>query len=427
MARADAERAVAACLRREGGRLILADQALAPDARLRVLAAGKAAVPMARALVARAGPRVAEGLVVSKPGHGGPVPGLAFREAGHPVPDARSAAAGLAALALAARAGAGEVLVVLLSGGASALLSTPLPGLDAADVAHTTEALLRAGAEIGVLNAVRKHLLAVAGGRLARASRASAVVVLAVSDVPGDDAAVLGSGPCAPDPSRYADALAAVRRLGAEQALPPRVRAHLRAGAAGEREESVKPGDPALACVRTRVLVSNADALAGVAEAAAAQGVRARVVTRELRGEARVVGRRLAALARAAAGTGAGSPCLLLAGGETTVTVRGAGRGGRSQELALAAALELSGVPDVALLAAGTDGSDGPTEAAGAHADGGTVARGAACGRDARAALAANDSHGFFAAEGGLLVTGPTGTNVRDLVLLRLGRPAPDG
>src|SRR5690606_29580333 len=243
--------------------------------------------------------------------------------------------------------------------------------------------------------------------------------LLAISDVPGDRLDVIGSAPCTPDPSTFADALAVVARRGLREALPPAVVAYLEAGARSARPESPKPGDPAFARVHAAVLASNATALEAARAAAAARGWRAIVVTRSLRGEARVVGSRLAALGRSVADTG---PLCLLAGGETTVTVRGRGRGGRSQELALAAALGLAGSRGIGLLAAGTDGTDGPTDAAGAYTDGDTVARGARCGVAAAAALADNDAYGFFAAEGGLLRPGPTGTNVMDLVLLGVDR-----
>jgi glycerate-2-kinase len=230
----------------------------------------------------------------------------------------------------------------------------------------------------------------------------------------GDDPAVIASGPCTADPSRYADALGVLARRGLRERVPPAVLAHLEAGARGGRDESAKPGDPALARVAFRVLASNRDALAAACDAARREGVPAVVLTGALRGEAREVGARLAALARASAPRRA---TLLAAGGETTVTVRGAGLGGRCQELALAAALGLAGDARAALLAAGTDGSDGPTDAAGAFADGATAAR---APREAARALAENDSHRFFAGEGGLFRTGPTRTNALDLVLLLL-------
>jgi glycerate-2-kinase len=394
--------------REEDGALRVAGEPLPPGARLVVLALGKAALPMARALEALAGDAIRAGLVVAK--DAGLAGRLPLRVTGHPVPDARSAEAGCEALRIAAEARPEDVLLVLLSGGASSLLATPAEGLSLEDLAGTNERLLASGAAIDELNAVRKHLSALAGGRLALRAVSRRIEVLAISDVPGDRFDVIGSGPCAPDPTRYGDALDVLRRHGIATQVPASVVAHLEAGTRGERDETPKPGDPRLARVRHTLLASNRTALAAASEAAAGQGLRPHLVTARLCGEARVAGRRLAALALAAR---IHEPCCLLAGGETTVRVRGRGRGGRSQELALAAALQLAGRANAALLAAGTDGSDGPTDAAGAFADGGTVARGG----DACAALADNDAYGFFAREGGLLRTGPTGTNVMDLVI----------
>jgi glycerate-2-kinase len=409
--------AVARGVQREGALLAVAGVIPPSKTRCTVLAAGKAAPAMAAAFVAEAGARVRGGLVVTKDGHGAAPHGFRLLEAGHPLPDARSEAAGEAALGLAAAVDPGDALVVLLSGGASALLACPVEGVTLAALRETTDQLLRAGAEIGELNCVRKHLTRVSGGRLAATTRARLILVLAISDVLGDDWATIGSGPCAADPTTYADALGVLARRGLEARVSATVRAHLEAGAAGRREETVKPGDPVLARVHAQRVASNRDALAAARAAAQGEGLAAVVLTDGLRGEAREVGRRLAAAARTLR---PGPPRLLLAGGEPTVTVRGRGRGGRAQELALAAALELDGDARVALLAAGTDGSDGPTPAAGAYVDGGTVARGAAAGQDARAALAENDAYGFFAREGGAFVTGPTGTNVMDLVLVRV-------
>jgi len=418
VAAVDARRAVAGATSAPGAPPEILGERLPSDARLVVLAAGKAACAMAGALEERLGPRIARGLAVTKDGHALPLARCTVREAGHPVPDARSDAAGRAALSLAAGARSDEILVVLLSGGASALLSSPPDGVSHEDLARTNAALLASGAGIEELNAVRKHLSVLSGGRLAAASGAGRVLVLAISDVIGDALDVIGSGPCAADPTTFADALAVLRRRGLDGpgALPSSVRARLAAGAEGRVEETPKPGDPRLARVRSAVLARNADALEAARAEARVRGVEARIVTRALTGEARDAGRRLAALGRAVGS--ADAPRLLLAGGETTVTVRGPGRGGRCQELALAAALEIAGDPSLALLAAGTDGSDGPTDAAGAYADGGSVARGAAAGVAAAEALARNDAHAFFAAEGGLVRTGPTRTNVMDLVLI---------
>jgi glycerate-2-kinase len=397
----------------------VAGEPLAPGSRCVVIAAGKAAPALAVAFEQAAASLALRGLVVTRD-PGGPRPvRLALREAGHPLPDDRSSAAGLAALEAAAGAGPDETLVVLLSGGASALLTAPLPGLALADVRATTELLLRSGAEIQELNCVRKHLTAVSGGRLAAATRARRVFVLVVSDVLGDDFATIGSGPCAPDPTRSADALAVLARRGVLDEVPAAVRRQLETAA----PESPKPGDAAFERVVHVLLAANGDALAAARAEARARGLVARIATDRLRGEARELGPRLVALAGAAAP--GERPLLLLAGGEPTVTVRGGGSGGRAQELALAAALALAGDARTVLLAAGTDGSDGPTPAAGAFADGATVARGEALGLDARACLDDNDAHRFFAREGGAFVTGPTGTNVMDLVLVRVERARP--
>jgi hydroxypyruvate reductase len=421
----DGERVVREAVRADGAALSLAGRPVPAGVGLVVAALGKAAVAMAAGLEAAAGPRIVRGLVVTKEGHGAdalasgrlPAARWTLRESAHPVPDARCEAGARALLDHVASARVDDVLVVLLSGGASALLACPLPGLALAELADTTEALLASGAEIGEINAVRKHLVEVAGGRLAHAAGAGRIEVLAISDVIGDRLDVIGSGPCAPDPTRFADALEVVDRRALRERLPRRVLAHLEAGARGERAESPKPADPVFARVRTTLLASNGTALAAARRDAEARGLPVVVASASLRGEARRAGARMAALARAARPR----PVCLLAGGETTVTLRGRGRGGRCQELALAAALAWDGQPDLTLLAAGTDGSDGPTDAAGAYADGGTVARGAARGVDARAALADNDAYGFFAAEGGLVRIGPTGTNVMDLVLVLAG------
>ena len=386
-------------------------ETIAPE-RCAVIAAGKGALAMARAWQAHVGaPRA--GLAVSREPGALPAPWRAL-VGGHPLPNAASEAAGRAALAFAANVPREDALVVLLSGGASALLSAPLAGVTLADLRETTELLLRAGAEIGELNCVRKHLTVASGGRLAAATPARRVVVLALSDVIGDDLATIGSGPCAPDPTTFTDAIEVLRARGVWEDTPARVQAHLVRGAAGEVPESPKPGAACFERVRHVVIANNQTALAALEAAARARGLAVTRLAEPLRGEARVVG---AEFARRALELRCGRAQLLIAGGETTVTVRGDGRGGRCQELALAAALALAGERGIALLAAGSDGSDGPTDAAGAFADGDTIARGRAADADAVLALANNDAYGFFVREGGLLRTGPTGTNALDLSL----------
>ncbi|MGH0034830.1 MAG: glycerate kinase type-2 family protein [Myxococcota bacterium] len=380
-----------------------------------LLALGKASVPMARAAEARAGARLRDGLVVTKDGHGGGGLRSPVLEASHPVPDARSERAGRAALARAGAVAPDGRLWVLLSGGASSLLTRPLPGLTLDDVARTTRRLLEAGADIDELNTVRKHLTAVSGGRLARAAGGRPIDVRVVSDVPGDRLDLIASGPCAPDPSRFADARAVLAARGADELWPEAVRAHLEAGARGEREESPKPGDPVFARVRHTIVASNADARAAALAEARRRGLAAVDLGECLEGEARDAARELVRQARARRRA---EPLVAVAGGETTVTVLGDGLGGRSQELALAAALELNGEDGIGVLAVGTDGTDGPTDAAGAYADPGSAQRGRRAGVDPVKSLERNDAYGFFDREGGIVRSGPTGTNVMDLVLI---------
>ncbi|MDH3521261.1 MAG: DUF4147 domain-containing protein [Myxococcales bacterium] len=396
------------------GAIRVAGEPLAAGARVWLLAAGKAAAPMAQAVEACLAERLTGGLVVVPDGHGLALSRVQTCEAAHPVPDARCEGAARRAQALVDSVAPGDVLIVLLSGGASSLLSCPVPGLALEDLAATTAALLEGGAAIDALNAVRKHLSDSAGGRLALRARGARVEVLVISDVPDDRIDVIASGPFAGDLSSYRDALDVVAACGARKRLPARALAHLEAGARGEREETPDPGDARLRRVRHTLIACNATALDAARRASAGLGLRPVRVTEQLRGEARAAGTHLGALCGALR---ADTPVCLLAGGETVVHVRGSGRGGRNQELALAAALALEGQGGCALLAAGTDGRDGPTDAAGAFADGGSVARGRARGRDARAALDDNDAYGFFSAEGGLFRTGPTRTNVMDLAL----------
>lgn len=413
----DGAEVVARALDRTRSGFAVAGRPVRDQAGVVLLAVGKAAIPMAAAFEERCGRGIRAGLVVTQQGQRGPRTKARLLEAAHPVPDASCPRAAGAVFALLEATGAEDVVCVLLSGGTSSLLAHPVEGLTLRDLSITTELLLESGADIAETNTVRKRLAAAAGGRLAQRSRAQRIEVLAVSDVPGDRVDLIGSGPFCPDRSGFAEAREVLRARGLGARVPGAVRSYLEAGARGERDPGPRPGDPCFAGVRTTLLATNRDAVAAAREAGLRRGLDVRVVSAPLAGEARDAGQWLAGLARRVAPE---RPTLLVAGGETAVTVRGGGRGGRSQELALAAALEFAGEDAVALLAAGTDGVDGPTHAAGAFVDSGTVARGRAAGVDARRALAENDSHGFFTAEGGLLVTGPTATNVMDLALVRV-------
>jgi len=396
---------------------------------LLVVGGGKAAAAMGRAVEEVLGERIGSGLLVTVPGGPASLRRIPLARASHPLPDAAGAAAARKILALLEAAGPRALVLCLLSGGASALLAAPAPGLSLEDKQQATSLLLGAGAAIDELNAVRKHLSAVKGGRLARAAHPAALLTLILSDVIGDRLDVIASGPTAPDPTTFADAAAVIERYRLWPRLPAAVAAHLRRGLAGEEAETVKDGDPCFASASHLVVGSLGLALEAAAAEAARLGFAAEIVSRELQGEARQAARFLAQRARAELGRqAAGGRRGLLCGGETTVTVRGSGRGGRNQELALAFALEIAGCQGVTLLAAGSDGIDGPTDAAGALVDGGTVAAAARLGLDAADFLARNDSYTFFEElerRGGgrrHLKTGPSGTNVMDLQIVRIGR-----
>jgi len=419
----DPERLVAAALRSNPA--VLEPEGIESGGgarRIHLLAVGKAAAPMTRAAERFLGERIVRALAVVPQGYG--LEGLQtpLLEASHPLPDESSLRAAHSARGLVQAVPRGDSLVVLLSGGASSLLALPVPGLELGELARTTSLLLAAGTRIESLNAVRKHLSGLGGGRLALCCGAARVSVLLISDVPGDAIDVVGSGPFSADASSYGDALDCLRERGLLEAVPAAARAFLEEGLRGQQPETPGAGDPRLAAVHHSVLGSNSTARAAAAAALRARGWRCFEVRTPFTGEARRVGGALGSLAGARRES---APWCVVAGGESRVGVRGAGRGGRSQELALAAALELDGRGGCGLLAAGTDGRDGPTDAAGAFADGGTIARGRALGLEAAQALEANDSFGFFSREGGILRTGATRTNVMDLALLAVqGRPS---
>ena len=383
--------------------------------RVLVLGCGKASAAMAAAAEEALGDRIAGGFVVVKDGCAVPVPRVEIAEAGHPVPDGRGLAASARLLELAHGAGEDDLVLFLVSGGGSALTPAPAPSITLAEKQEVTRLLLASGATIGELNAVRKHLSRFKGGQLARAASPASVLTLALSDVIGDPLDVIASGPTAPDPTTFADALAVLARRGLAGRVPASIAARLDAGLRGEIEETPKPGDRLFDRV-TNVVIGNNTLIADAAVAAASRlGYRPHLVTRELQGEAREVARELVARARRLE-----PPACLIAAGETTVTVKGKGRGGRCQEFALAAALELTPADRMTALAAGTDGSDGPTDAAGAIVDADSVTRGTRAGGDARRAMEDNDAYRFLTASGDLIVSGATRTNLLDLyVVLR--------
>ncbi|HWA39546.1 MAG TPA: glycerate kinase [Burkholderiales bacterium] len=382
-----------------------------PRGRTYVAAAGKAAASMAAALE-RAWPASAplEGLAITRYGHGLPTQRIRVVEAGHPVPDSAGEAAAAEILEKARGLGPDDLLLALVSGGGSSLLSLPAPGLSMAELKALTAQLLRSGAAIQEMNTVRKHLSAIQGGRLAAATRA-AVLALVVSDVTGDDPTHIASGPCAPDPTTCEDARGVLARFGIASKLP--------------FSETPKPGDPVFARVENRIIATAHRSLEAAAEVFRAKGIQPIILGDTITGEAAEVGKVMAALVREIRTHGGPfrAPVALISGGECTVTVRGeGGRGGRCSEFLLSLGIELDGMPDVWAIAADTDGIDGSEDNAGALLGPDSLVRARAQAKRPRELLARNDSYGFFAGLGDLLVTGPTRTNVNDYRAILLTR-----
>ena len=385
--------------------------------RLVVIGAGKASAAMAQA-VEQHWPGPLTGLVVTRYGYGAPCERIEIVEAAHPVPDEAGLRAAERLLAFVGGLTADDVVLCLISGGGSALLPLPLGGVTLADKQAINRALLASGATITEMNCVRRHLSAIKGGRLAAACHPARVLTLLISDVPGDDPIDIASGPTVADPTTCADALDIVRRYSID--LPPAAREVLDSG----RGESVKPGDPRLAGIETRIVAAPQQALEAAAAVAREAGVTAHILGDAIEGEARDVGKVLAGLALQVARQGQpfAAPCVLLSGGETTVTVRGTGRGGRNVECLLSMGIALGGHPRIHALAGDTDGVDGQEEIAGAVWQPGTLARAWALGLRPKDRLADNDGHGFFEALGDQVITGPTLTNVNDFRAIFIGR-----
>ncbi len=380
-----------------------------PKGRTLVIGAGKASAAMARALEDH-WPGALAGLVVTRYGYAVPCERIEIVEAAHPVPDAAGLAAAQRMLGLVSGLTADDLVIALISGGGSSLLALPAPGLALDDKQNVNRALLKSGATISEMNCVRRHLSAIKGGRLAAACHPARVVTLLMSDVPGDDPIDIASGPTVVDPTTCADALDVVRRYGIE--LPPKVRRVLESGDG----ETVKPGDPRVAHAEVRMIATPQRSLEAAATVASAAGVTPAILGDALEGEAREVGTVMAGIARHVATHGEpfAPTCVLISGGETTVTVRGHGRGGRNVEFLLSLAISLDGEPGIFAIAGDTDGVDGQEEIAGAMIAPDTLARAWEQGIRPRDSLANNDGHGFFSALGDSVVTGPTLTNVND-------------
>jgi len=389
-----------------------------PRGRTIVIGAGKASAAMAKTVEERVDWPIS-GLVVTRYGHAIPCERIEIVEAGHPVPDAAGEAAAWRTLDLVSGLSADDLVLCLISGGGSALLAAPLPGISLADKQAVNRALLASGATIGEINTVRRHLSAIKGGRLAAACHPAKVVSLLISDVPGDDVTTIASGPTSPDPTTTGESVAILRRY--EIAAPLAALERLRSG----EGESIKPGDPRLARVETHVIAAPQMALEAAAATARAAGLEAHILSDSIEGEARDVGKALAGIARQVARRGQPfrTPCALLSSGETTVTVRGRGRGGRNVEFLLSLAVALDGEAGVHALAGDTDGVDGTEEIAGAIIGPDILARAWSEGLRPAESLADNDGHGFFETLGCSIVTGPTMTNVNDFRAILIGLP----
>jgi hydroxypyruvate reductase len=422
------EEAIYNCCRYENNRLVLGEKSynLNDIRQIFVVGAGKASAAMAQAIENLLGARISDGLISVKYGHSLPLQHIPIIEAGHPLPDKNGCEAARRILEIVRRADAQDLVIVLLSGGGSALLVLPWEGLTLADKQISSDLLLASGATIHEINALRKHISAVKGGRLARAAYPAAMATLILSDVVGDDLDVIASGPTVPDRSSFKDCLDIARHYNLEQKLPPAVRNHLQAGVAGQRPETPKKETPPWSHCHNLIVANNAQAIRAAACEAENRGYKPLILSTRLEGETRIVAQVHGAIARevAASGHPLPSPACLLSGGETTVTLKGRGKGGRNQEFALAAGLDIDGVKNIVILSGGSDGSDGPTDAAGAIADTTTVQRAAQQGLDIRTFLHNNDAYTFFQQLGDLLITGPTRTNVMDLHIVLVQNPA---
>jgi|ERR1700733_5105284 len=381
-----------------------------------VIGAGKASAQMARAVERLIGTRISGGEINTKDGHAAALRRIQINECGHPVPDQRGVAGTRRIARIASEAGPDDLIICLISGGASALLPLPAPPVTLAEKQKTTRLLLHCGASIHEINCVRKHISQIKGGQLARLAYPATLLTLVLSDVIGDDLDVIGSGPTVPDRSTFADARAIFEKYRIWNKLPAAVRHRFDSSAS----ETPKPGDKIFENTRHVIVGSNALAVDAAALEARRLGFHTLVLSTFLEGEAREAARVHAAIAKEIQATGrpVKVPACVISGGETTVTVHGKGLGGRNQEFALAAAIDIAGLRDVVILSGGTDGTDGPTDAAGAIADGTTLARAKALGLDGPAFLRNNDSYHFFEAIGDLIKTGPTGTNVADVQVI---------
>ena len=421
----DPHTAVMERCRRQGDRLFIGKRCheLSRYGNVWVIGAGKATAPMAYAMERLIGDRISGGIINVKYGHTAELNRIRMVEAGHPIPDENGRQGTSEMLKMASQADRNDLIICLISGGGSALLPMPSGDLTLEDKQHTSKILIDCGASIHAINAIRKHCSNVKGGHLARAAFPATLVSLILSDVVGDDLDVIASGPCVPDSTTYAQCLEIIDRFHIAGKLPAPVVRHLGEGARGDREETPKEGDPAFERSENVIIGSNMDAILAARKHARTLGYNTLILSSMIEGETRHVARVHTAIAKEILNTGhpIASPACILSGGETTVTIAGDGMGGRNQEFALAAAMDMPKEGNVVLLCGGTDGTDGPTDAAGAVADSTTVDRAAALQMSPYDYLTRNDAYHFFKPLGDLLLTGPTNTNVMDIRVMLAG------
>ena len=393
--------------------------------RIMVVGAGKASAAMAANLEEILGSRITDGWINVKYGHGRKLRRIQIQEASHPLPDENGLRGAREIVRLLENLTDRDLVIFLISGGGSALLPSPRPGITLEEKQKVTDLLLRSGATIQEINVLRKHLSVLKGGGLARTAYPATLISLILSDVIGDPLDAIASGPTVPDPTRFEDCARILDRHELWEKIPPTVARHIREGMEGKKEETLKEGDPAFEKVYNLIVGNNLLAMKEAQKKARALGYRTAMLSSLVEGETREVAKVHAAVAKEVllSGNPISSPACILSGGETTVTLKGKGKGGRNQEFTLALALEIAGWKEIVGLSAGTDGTDGPTDAAGAFADGETLGRAKALGLDPWLSLRENDSYPFFEKLGDLLMTGPTGTNVMDLRIMLIRKP----
>lgn len=419
---ADPVRAVQRNCRVQGNRFYVGERYydLTALENIYVLGTGKASAAMAQPIEELLGRRIKAGVINVKYGHTVPLSFISLCEAGHPVPDEAGINGTQEIVKLLEQAGENDLVIFLISGGGSALLPAPASGLTLSDIQQTTQILLNVGATIHEMNALRKHLSQVKGGQLAKIAYPAALAALILSDVIGDNLDIIASGPTAPDSSTFQDCLAVVAKYNIQSKMPAAVYAHLEKGIRGEAAETPGKDDAVFQKIHNHIIGSNTLAVKAAQKKAEELGYNSLILSSFIEGETKEVAKVHTAIAREImiSGNPVAPPACIISGGETTVTIKGPGKGGRNQEFVLAAAIEISGWKNIVVLSGGTDGNDGPTDAAGAIADGKTLVKAESLGKEAALYLSQNDSYHFFQPLNDLLMTGPTNTNVMDLRLL---------